>query len=68
MEIDYKKVILDMNASKEERIQAAFKLENISSRIGEFHDVLDKLENKRLDLAYIDGNHQKEATTRHVSL
>ena len=43
-----------------------FNLDNIKVEIGDFKDTLPKeLHNKKYDLIYFDGNHQKEATINY---
>lgn len=46
-----------------------FGLKNIDLKIGEFDKVLEELikeeEEKKFDLVYFDGNHQKEATLKY---
>jgi len=42
-----------------------FQLNNIYLKIGRFEDVLPQLTSNQYDLAYIDGNHQKEATLNY---
>ncbi len=41
------------------------KLNNITLIINEFENELNTLKNKKIDLIYVDGNHQKEATINY---
>jgi len=43
-----------------------FGFKNINMEVGNFNDTLSKaLENKKYDLIYFDGNHQKDATIKY---
>lgn len=42
-----------------------FKFKNINLKVNNFDDELKTIKNKKFDLIYIDGNHQKEATLKY---
>jgi predicted O-methyltransferase YrrM len=44
-------------------------IENIESHVGEFDSILEKVLHKldSIDLVYLDGNHQKEATLQYFN-
>lgn len=45
-----------------------FKIKNVVLKTGEFDKVLSELKDKKYDLIFIDGNHNKEATIRYFNL
>ncbi len=44
-----------------------FSLKNVNLIINNFDDELNKFQNQKFDLIYIDGNHQKEATLNYFN-
>ncbi len=44
-----------------------FNLKNINLKINNFDDELKNLQNEKINLIYIDGNHQKEATLSYFN-